>query len=94
MINEKSLEAAIENALGAIDRARASGMRTSSGESADAKLDRLRADLVLEAAALREAGSVNADRIRAMIRSVADWAPESDVSLLSALGAIARRVMA
>jgi hypothetical protein len=91
MTEDVALAAAIAHAISAVDRAQASGMQTSTGDSAHEELDRLRADLNLEADELREGRTINADRVRAMIRRVAKWAPESDISLLAALGAIARR---
>jgi hypothetical protein len=82
----KSLQAAIDAAVRAVDKARAAEMRASDGEPAALYLDQLRADLL----EMRTRGTVDPEELRAMIRSVAAWAPEDDVSLLAALGAIAR----
>lgn len=82
----QQLATAIDAALRAVDAALAGKMRTISGASARPQLDQLRAGLL----AMRERGSVDAAELRTMIRGVAEWAPEMDVSLLSALGAVAR----
>ena len=82
----KNLQTAIDAAVRAVDKARAAEMRASDGEPAALYLDQLRADLL----EMRARGDVDAEELRAMIRSVAAWAPEDDVSLLAALGAIAR----
>ena len=80
------LDRAIDAAVRAVERALAGRMRAADGEPAALYLDQLRADLL----EMRARGAVDAEELRAMIRSVAAWAPEDDVSLLAALGAIAR----
>jgi hypothetical protein len=82
----KGTTAALDAALRAVDAAMAEGMRTNSGAPATEQLEKLRGGL----AAMRERGTVDSAELRLMIRAVADWAPEMDVSLLSALGAVAR----
>ena len=77
---------AIDTALRAVDTALANDMQTADGEPAASHLERLRFRLV----AMRDRGAVDADELRHMIRSVASWAPEDDVTLLGSLGAIAR----
>jgi hypothetical protein len=82
----RGLGAAIDAALRAVDKALANDMQTADGESAASQLERLRIRL----AAMRDRGAVDADELRHMIRSVANWAPQEDVTLLGTLGAIAR----
>ena len=82
----RDLDAAIGAAVRAVDRAMAREMTALTGAPATPHLERLRRALI----AMRERGAVDAGELRAMIRHVADWAPEDDVSLLSALGAIAQ----
>jgi len=77
---------AIDAAVRAADNALAGDMQTLDGRPAAPHLERLRETLLL----MRERGSVGADELRTMIRDVASWAPEDDVTLLSALGVIAR----
>jgi hypothetical protein len=85
-VSGRDLGAAIDAAVGAVDRAMAKEMQTANGEPAASHLERLRIRLV----AMRERGAADADELRHMIRSVASWAPEDDVTLLGSLGAIAR----
>ncbi|MFN2567126.1 MAG: hypothetical protein ABR499_19180 [Gemmatimonadaceae bacterium] len=80
------LDQAIDAALRAVDKALASEMRSADGEPAATHLDRLRTDLLR----MRARGAVDAGELRTMIRAVAAWAPEDDVTLLGALGVIAR----
>jgi hypothetical protein len=77
---------AIDAAVRAADKAMAGDMQTLDGRPAAQHLERLKQDLL----AMRERGAVGAEELRTMIRDVASWAPEDDVSLLSALGVIAR----
>jgi hypothetical protein len=85
-VSQGELGAAIDVAMHAVDRALDNDMQTSGGDPAAPHLERLRIRLV----AMRDRGSVDPDELRHMIRSVAKWAPEDDVTLLAALGAIAR----
>jgi hypothetical protein len=80
------LDAAVDVALGAIERALANEMRTIDGGSAASQLEQLRTEL----RAVRDRGAITAEELRTMIRTVAKWAPEDDVSLLGSLGVIAR----
>ena len=77
---------AIDAAVRAADTALANEMQTLDGQPAGPHLQRLRDGLL----AMRRRGTVGADELRALIRDVATWAPEDDVSLLGALGVIAR----
>jgi hypothetical protein len=80
------LTEAIDAAVRAADKALAGEMRAADGQPAAPHLERMRRDLL----AMRARGAVDPDELRHMIRSVAGWAPEDDVSLLAALGLIAR----
>lgn len=77
---------AIDAAVRAADKAIAGDMQTLDGRPAAPHLERLRQHLL----AMRERGAVGAEELRTMIRDVASWVPEDDVSLLAALGVIAR----
>jgi hypothetical protein len=80
------LHTAIDAAVRAVDKALANDMQGADGESAASHLERLRIRLV----AMRDRGAVDPDELRHMIRSVASWTPEDDVTLLATLGVIAR----
>jgi hypothetical protein len=85
-VSDRDLGPAIDAAVRAVDKALAREMQTAGGESAAPHLEQLRADLL----AMRDRGAVDPDLLRTVIRRVADWAPEDDVTLLGSLGAIAR----
>jgi len=86
-----TLAGAFDRALRVVESARGRGMRTLSGEPAARHLERLRADLVAQRDVALARGRVDAEWARGVIRWVADWAPETDVTLLGALGALVRR---
>jgi hypothetical protein len=85
-----TLPAAFENALRQVDRALRGRMRTVAGEPAAPLLERLRGELVEQREASLQRGGVDAAWIGATVRWVAEWAPERDVTLVAALGALAR----
>ena len=87
---DDTLAAAFDRALRVVDGARANGMRTLTGEPAATHLERLRADVVAHRDLALERRGVDPEWIRDVVRWVADWAPAADVTLLAALGAIAR----
>jgi hypothetical protein len=84
------LATAFDRAIQAIERAQSAGMLTLGGKPATQQLGKLHADILSHRDECVARGVVDAEWIRGLVRSVADWAPESDVSLLSTLGAIAR----
>jgi hypothetical protein len=85
-VSKPELGRAIDAAVRIVDVALQGEMRTLAGEPAAPQLERLRARLIR----IRDRGVVDPDELRHMIRSVATWAPEDDVTLLGSLGAIAR----
>lgn len=85
-----AVAAAFDHAIGQVDRALASGMRSVHGDDAAPRLARLRAELVAERDGGRSRSGVDQEWIRDVIRRVAEWAPEQDVTLLGSLGALAR----
>ena len=85
-MSDRELGSAIDAAVRAVEHAIAKEMHTARGEPATPHLSRLR-DYLL---AMRSRGDVDSETLRTIIRHVADWAPEDDLSLLASLGAIAR----
>jgi len=84
------LAAAFDAALRQVDTALASDLRTPAGDPARPQLERLRADLERERAAALARGSADPAWVRAVVRSVVSWTPDTEVSLIAALGQIAR----
>ena len=90
MPTSREIDDAFERAVTKVDVAAAAGMLTLSGASAAPSLARLRADLLAQRDLARAAGHVDAEWIRRVIRSVAEWTPDTDITLIAALGALAR----
>ena len=90
MTTTTPLAAAFDHAIAQVDRALAAGMHTGTGESATPELARLRAALLAEREAAVARGGVDREWVRDTVRAVATWTPDSELSLLAALGGIAR----
>jgi hypothetical protein len=90
MSDPATVAAAFDHAVRQVDRALREGMRTLRGADAALQLEALRAQLVAERAASVARGAVDAGWIGETVRAVAAWTPEDDLTLLGALGAIAR----
>lgn len=84
------LESAVDKALTQVRRAIASGMETSDGSSARPQLEKLERELTAQRAFAAEHGSVDREWLQSTIRSVIEWIPDDDLTLIVALGAIAR----
>jgi hypothetical protein len=84
------LAAAFDGALRTVEGAIARQMRTRSGESARAPLERLRAEIVTERQAAMGERGVDREWVGRLVREVAAWAPDTDMELIAALGRIAR----
>jgi hypothetical protein len=89
-VTDHGLGAAFDRAITQVDRALAAGMHTATGESATPELARLRAALLAERAAAVARGGVDRAWVRDTVRAVAAWTRDSELSLLAALGGIAR----
>ena len=85
-----AVAAAFDNAIRQVERARRDGMRTRDDADAEPALDRLHADLVARREGAVASGAVDAAWIGATVRAVAAWAPEHDLTLLGALGGLAK----
>ena len=88
--DNRGLVAALDRAIRQVERAIASGMRTRAGDPATPQLERLGAELAAHRASAAAHGAVDRAWVGQAVRSVAEWAPEDEVALLAALGAIAR----
>ena len=84
------IAAAFDHALQQVDRALSAGMHTATGEPATPELARLRTALVTAREDAVARGRIDRDWVRDTVRAVAAWTPESELSLLAALGGIAR----
>ena len=90
MAKPADLEGAIDKALTEVQRAIASGMKTSDGSLARPHLEKLERELRAQRAHVLERGSVDRDWFQKTVRWVVQWAPEDDLALVAALGGIVR----
>ena len=90
MAETSNLGAAFDAALKQVDQALAADLRTQGGASARAELTRLRSELESERTAALQRGAVDPEWVRRVVREVAAWTQETELSLIAALGRIAR----
>jgi hypothetical protein len=67
-------------------------MKTSGGSSARPQLETLETELRREQAKARERGIVDREWLQKTVRGVVEWVPDTDLTLVAALGRIARAV--
>jgi hypothetical protein len=90
MHDPDDLAAAFDAALRQVERALGDDMRTLAGASARPELERLRAELHAQRGAAVAAGGADPEWVRRTVRDVVAWAPETELPLVAAIGAIAR----
>jgi hypothetical protein len=86
------LESAIDKALTQVRRAIAAGMETSSGNSAQLQLEKLERELTAQRANASERGAVDREWLQTTIRWVIEWVPDDEMTLVAAMGSIARAI--
>jgi hypothetical protein len=86
----KELEVAFEAALTHVERSLAGGMKTMNGDSASAQLENLERELRLQRDQACNRGTVDYDWFQQTIRWVAEWVPDTEITLIAALGRIVR----
>ena len=81
---------AIDDAIDAVHRLQAGGLRTSAGAPAAPELARLLDELGARRREAALGGRVDRNWAGATVRWVAGWLPEDELGLLARLGAVAR----
>ena len=87
------LASAFDGALRRVERLLVADAGTADSPAAPAiapRLTRLRAELLAERAVALARGSADHEWVGRTVRDVATWAPEDEIALLAAFGAIAR----
>ena len=85
------LDRAITEAIEQTRKSLAEGMTTIDGDEARPQLERLANELeVMRDRAIRE-GAVDQEWIQDTVRWLVEWVPDSDLTLIAAIGRIARR---
>ena len=90
MIDKPELEGAFDAAVAAAGNCKAAGMMCVDDSSAEANLERLEAELVEEKTRAIGRGSVDKEWFQKTVRWLVEWVPETELTLIAALGRIAR----
>jgi hypothetical protein len=84
------LESAFDEAIAHTREWMAAGMTTINGDDAHAQLERLADELTVERERAIERRAIDRAWVQNTVRWLVEWAPESDLTLIAALGRIAR----
>lgn len=90
MASNADLETAFDAAIEQVQRAISAGLTADDGRPVTDKLGQLEFRLRTERANAIERHAVDREWVQKTIRWVVDWVPESDLTILAALGRIAR----
>jgi hypothetical protein len=88
----KELEVAFNAALTHVERSLAAGLKTMDGHSARPQLEKLERELRVQRDEALERGFVDRDWFQQTVRWVTEWVPETEITLIAALGRIVRVV--
>jgi hypothetical protein len=84
------LERAFDAALGRVAQSRSAGMTTIDGSPALPLLDRLEKELRTQRSDAIERGAIDREWFQRTVRWMDEWVPETEITLIAALGRIAR----
>jgi len=90
LANESELESAFDAAITQTRECLKASMTTSSGNTATSQLKKLEEELTFERARVIERGSVDREWFQRTLRGLIDWLPETELTLIAALGRIVR----
>jgi hypothetical protein len=86
----RELEVAFDAALTHVERSLSAGLKTIAGDSARPQLEKLERELRLQRDEARNAGIVDRDWFQQTVRWVTEWVPDTEITLIAALGRIVR----
>jgi hypothetical protein len=84
------LESAFDAAITQSRKCIRAGMKAIGGEPAGPLLEKLEEELKLERARARGRGAVDREWFKNTVRGLVEWVPETELTLIAALGRIAR----
>lgn len=90
MGEQSELEKAFDAALAQVGRLLHGGMKTAGGASARPQLEALEKELKRERANALERRAVDREWFQRTVRSVVEWLPDNELTLVAALGGIVR----
>ncbi|MDQ6870950.1 MAG: hypothetical protein M3037_02935 [Gemmatimonadota bacterium] len=91
-MKSKDLEVAFNAALAHVERSLATGLQTINGDSARPQLERLERELRLQRDQALSRGRVDREWFQQTVRWVTEWVPDTEITLIAALGRIVRAV--
>ena len=89
-MSRPELLVALEDAMAAVRRLEASGLRTGTGASATEQLQQLHAELSLRREEVVAGAELDREWASRTVRWVAAWLPDGELPLLARLGAVVR----
>jgi len=90
MTSKNEIETAFDAALDQVARAATTGLSAPDGRSVLEQLGQLEFRLRTERAKALERGTTDRDWVQKTVRWVVEWMPESNLTIIAALGGIAR----
>jgi hypothetical protein len=84
------LEDAFDAAIAQVEKCARSRMKAVGGESAQPYLQKLDGELKAERERALQRGSIDRQWFQATVRWLLEWVPETDLTLIAALGRVAR----
>ena len=92
MSTTRELEVAFNAALTHVERSLAAGLKTMDGDPARPQLEKLERELRVQRDEALERGFVDRDWFQQTVRWVTEWVPDTEITLIAALGRIVRVV--
>jgi len=90
MATAAEIESVFDEALRLANKALSGALETIDVEEARPKLEALAAELLAERDRAVQRGSVDREWIQKTVRWMVEWVPDSDLTLIAAIGRIAR----
>ena len=90
MARTSELESAFDAAIAQVRKCVKAGMVAIGGEAARPYLEKLEEELTLERAKALQRGAVDKEWFQKTVRWLVEWVPETELTLIAALGRIAR----
>ena len=90
MAKGSELESAFDAALAEVRKCKSAGMLANDGNSAAEYLEQFLDELAAERARAIERGTVDREWFQRTVRWLVEWVPETDLTLIAALGQIIR----
>ena len=91
MATAAEIESVFDEALRLTNKALSGALETIDVEEARPKLEALAAELLVERDRAIQRGSIDREWIQKTVRWMVEWVPDSDLTLIAAIGRIARR---